>query len=210
MISSIAAVNQSVSNSNRTRNAYTDTSVPQQKPAEQIVASEESTVKISEQGKLAAKINMDSLESYRIPNWMVAFVPDQSILNSADAMKETRAHLNMLKKMTADGQLSAAEKHVMKDQLANYSPATQKMHANAEFRIKFKDELNEYAGMLRQAYDQARQENGITSREDYIIKVLNAPDDNLALRDSLKGILLNNPRALELMDALGIARPSLA
>ncbi|MAT65878.1 MAG: hypothetical protein CMN57_09560 [Gammaproteobacteria bacterium] len=84
------------------------------------------------------------------------------------------------------------------------------MHANAEFRTTFKNELGEYARILRQAYDEAKQENGITSHEDYISKVLNTPNDNLAVRDSLKEKLLDNPRALELMDALGISRSFLA
>jgi len=208
MVNSISSVSQPVSN--RTQNTYTDTSTPIQKTTEKSGSTDEDTVNISSQGKLAAKTDLDSLESYRIPNWMVDFVPNQNILNSADAMKETRAHLGMVEKMTADGPLSAAEKYFMIDQLANHSPATQKMHANAEFRMTFKNELGEYAGILRQAYDEAKQENGITSHEDYISKVLNAPDDNLALRDTLKENLLNNPRALELMDTLGIARPSLA
>jgi hypothetical protein len=207
MINSIATVNHLLSS--RTRHAYADTGMPPQKHAEKSTTPEAGTVRISAQGKLAAKMDMDSLNSYRVPDWIVDFVPQQSILNS-EAMDETRAHLNMLETMSADGQLSAAEKQLMTDQLANHSPATQKMHASAAFLTKFEDELNEYSGILSQAYDQAKRENGITSRDDYIVEVLNTPDDNLALRDSVAGKLLDNPRALELMDMLGIARPSVA
>ncbi|PLX47097.1 MAG: hypothetical protein C0613_15095 [Desulfobulbaceae bacterium] len=163
---------------------------------------------ISEQAKLANKIDKDSLESYRLPNWMIDFVPKQSILNSAQAIQETRGHLAMLEKITADGEFSSADKRFMQDHLVHQSPVTRNMHADAEFRMKYKNELNEYAEILRHAYDNAKQANGIANRDDYINKVLNAPDDNLALRDSLLKKLLETPRALELMDMLGIDRPS--
>ncbi|MAT65877.1 MAG: hypothetical protein CMN57_09555 [Gammaproteobacteria bacterium] len=111
MVNSISAVTQVVGN--RAQYAYTDASATPQKATEKAGTTDESTVNISAQGKLSAKIDMGSLESYRIPNWMVDFVPNQNILNPADAMKETRAHLGMLEKMTADGPLSAAEKYFM-------------------------------------------------------------------------------------------------
>lgn len=185
MINSVATVTQLLGN--RVSHSYSNTGVPSQRPVEQTAISEASTVSISEQGMLAAKLDKDPLESYRIPDWMVDFVPKQSILNSSDAIAETRTHMKMLEKLTAHGGLSAAERQVMMDHLANHSPATRQMHANTAFRERFKDELNEYAAILQQAYEQAKQEQGIASRDDYINKVLNVPDDNLALRDSLAG-----------------------
>lgn len=206
MSNSIATINL-IPNS-RAGYAYAETGTPSQKAAEQTNITETSTVTLSEQGKLAAKIGMDSLGSYRVPDWMMDFIPEQNMLNSADAIKETRAHIQMREKMSADGEFSVADRQFMMNQLANHSPATREYHANAEFRMRFKDELTEYAGILRNAYDQAKQENGIATRDDYINKVLNAPDDNHALRDSLAEKLLDNPEALDLMNKLGIARPS--
>ncbi|TGG92959.1 hypothetical protein E4656_12630 [Natronospirillum operosum] len=205
MINPIGVMTQPVSN--KTRHAYTDTSAPPQRIAERGAgATKASTVNISAQGKLAAKIDMDSLESLRIPKWMVDFMPKQSVLNSSEAIKETRALLSKMETQTVDAQPSAAAKQSMQNQFS----ATQTMRANTEFLAKFQNELREYSGLLRQAYDQAKQEHGINSHEDYVTKVLDAPEDNLPLRDSLKAKLLDNPRALELMNTLGIVRPYLA
>lgn len=209
MINPIGVMTQPVSN--KTRHAYTDTSAPQQQIAERGAgATKASTVNISAQGKLAAKIDMDSLESLRIPKWMVDFIPKQSVLNSSEAIKETRALLSKMETQTVDAQPSAAAKQSMRNQSASPLSATQTMRANTEFLAKFQNELREYSGLLRQAYDQAKQEHGINSHEDYVTKVLDAPEDNLPLRDSLKAKLLDNPRALELMNTLGIVRPYLA
>jgi hypothetical protein len=44
--------------------------------------------------------------------------------------------------------------------------------------------------------------------DDYVARVLNAPGDNTALRDSVLGKLLATPRAAQLMDVLGIRKPA--
>ena len=183
------------------------TTNPRHGPDEKVDTAQ-SKVRISAEGKAASTVEPGSLESYRIPDWMPELLPRQTIAVGSEAIEETREQMEMLEDLKADGHLSASDRQFMQAYRENNSPATQQYHANAAFARKFRDELIEYSEIRNSAFQQARLENGIETREDYVDKVLHAPDDNTALRNRVVEKLLDNPRALELMDKLGIDRPS--
>lgn len=193
----------------RASQSYTTTSQTAQKPSDDSTSTQESTVTISAVGKQASKIEVGSLESYRLPNWEFELKPKQYLIDGEGLMKESRAHMKLFNELYADGEISASDKQVMKEYRTTNSSAHQTYRDNAAFLKKYEDELSEYAKIFDQAYDQAKLEHGIETREDYVDKILNAPGDNIPLRNSVVEKLLYNPRALELMDTLGIKRPSL-
>ena len=82
------------------------------------------------------------------------------------------------------------------------------MPAN-EFRAQFRQELDEFQKIFDSAWSGALREQGVNTHQDYVEKVLRAPGDNPALRNSVVEKTLANPRALELIDQLGWKRPAL-
>ena len=207
MINAIATMAQLVGN--RIEGVYTNARIAQPEAAAVDVRVEEGRVNLSERGRLAVEAEQGALESYRLPAWMADLIPEQSVLNVAEAIQETRAHLSELERMASEGQDASARRAFTMDRLANHSPATRQMHADAAFRAEFRNELSEYVEILRQVYHDARQGGAISPDEDEIGGVGDARDDTAALRGQVMSALLDNPRALDLMDMLGVVRPSL-
>lgn len=164
------------------------------------------SVSISAAGRQAAAIDMDALESYRLPDWMPSLMPGQ-VIDGAALDREMHAYWNRIGELEADGEFSAADRAEAKS-LLDGLPVRKAMMADDEFRASHRSEIAEYGEIFRAAYDEAKREQGIATREDYVGKVLQSPGDNTALRDSVVEKLLANPRAVELMGVLGVARPA--
>lgn len=175
--------------------------------------SPSSTVSISAAARQAAAGDRaDPLENYRLPEWKASLLPPTTIQYATEldgAIQETRAAGEFLNKLTADGDYSAADRAKMKAYLDANAPINRALRETREFNEAHRSELAEYGGYLDAAWFSSLREQGVESRQDYVDKVLNAPGDNTPLRNSVTEKLLANPRAVQLMDILGIGKPEL-
>lgn len=67
-------------------------------------------------------------------------------------------------------------------------------------------ELNEYSEIFKSHFEEAKAENGIITQEDMYEKVIKNPDFSETLRLSVEQKLNGHPRAIALMEALGIGK----
>ncbi len=110
-----------------------------------------------------------------------------------------KTYWSLIDRLSSDGNLSASDKQQAIGFLEN-APVRENMNDNDAFRKKFEYQSTEYAKIRNDAYEQAKLEHGIHAREGYVEKVLNAPGDNVALRNNVIAKLLDDPRAIKLMD----------
>lgn len=179
------------------------------------------SVTISEEARRAAEAErgltktsdqMDNkytdLEHYRLPNWLPAMKTGY-LFDHGKAIDETRATMKMLEEVRSDGIVTHDEQRRIDEWRRTSMPEHDRMLEYHYFYQKHEREILEYQEIFRGIYNDAKAEQGIESHEDYVEKVLNAPGDNIALRDSVATKLLDNPRAVELMDILNIQRPTI-
>ena len=69
-----------------------------------------------------------------------------------------------------------------------------------------RDELNEYSKIFKSHFEEAKVENGIITQEDMYEKVIKNHDFSETLRQSVEQKLNGHPRAIALMEALGIGK----
>ena len=158
-------------------------------------------------GNASSSNNLQGLENYRMPSWYRDFLPEVNDLSYSDAaIEESKSYMSMSDQLMADGNLSSKDRKAMQAYLDNM-PATQhRKEVEANF-AQLKAEVSEYGSIYRSNYEQALKESGILTADDYQQKVLAAEGDNQGIKNIIIEKLLNNPRALELMDTLGIKRP---
>lgn len=178
--------------------------------------SPSSTVTISEAARQAAAADVnanrpDPVENYRLPNWTLPLFPPTTVKYNMDGViEETRAYDAFTEKLAADGDFSDADRAKAQAYFDNNMPLNAAWRANDAFNQAHSSELAEYDRYFNEAWFSSLREEGVESHWDYVDKVLNAPDDSLALRDRVVSKLLANPRAVELMGMLGIERPESA
>lgn len=185
-----------------------DTSV---RPAAQTATTEhpgrhnDDTLTLSTKGRQAVEAERRALEDRRQPDWMRDFIPEPLMLDLPGAIAETRELFARLEEeRAAGGGLSEAGRRLYSDHLADTSTASYEVRSRLSFMHEHEREISEYMDLLRQAFHEARQEQGIVTQDDYVAQVLNVPGDNPELRDQVKGKLLDNPRAVTLMRELGV------
>jgi len=165
-------------------------------------------VTLSAEGiKASENANLKDLENFRIPSWLSKYYPKQMDLSlSSQAVEETRQLFQMHDKFYTDGQISGSEQQHL-NRFSHNMSANQTLRDNLEFTSKYKNELAEYGKKLDGYYAAAREEHGITQK-NYNEKVLKAEGDNQKLHQSFKEKILTDPSVLELMDILGVQRPT--
>ncbi len=149
----------------------------------------------------------DPVENYRLPNWYAGlFGENLQPIDGAAIGREMQSYWGLAEQLSADGQLDQADQARL---AALDRPASRAWDAANEFRAQFRQELDEFQKIFDSAWSGALREQGVNTHQDYVDKVLRAPGDNPALRNSVVEKTLANPRALELIDQLGWKRPAL-
>ncbi|MCK6411346.1 MAG: hypothetical protein L6Q55_02860 [Azonexus sp.] len=167
---------------------------------------------LAEQGAAAGQAGPaatdDPVENYRLPNWYAGlFGENLQPIDGAAIDREMQSYWGLAEQLSADGQLDQADQARL---AALDRPASRAWDAGNEFRAQFRQELDEFQKIFDSAWSGALREQGVNTHQDYVEKVLRAPGDNSALRNSVVEKTLANPRALALIDQLGWKRPALA
>lgn len=149
------------------------------------------------------------LEHFRLPNWLPGMTANR-VINGGKAVEETRELIKMYERARSDGIITDNEQRKIDEFRRTSMPDNDSAREYHYFYQKHGNEIEEYNGIFRNAFDEAKAEHGIESHKDYVEKVLNVPGDNIVLRNSVVSKLLENPRAVELMDVLKIQRPVIA
>lgn len=167
----------------------------------------ESQVNISAAGTRASAIP-PGLEALRLPSWSGDFSSEYHNLSySAAAIEETKSYVQMSDKLVSDGHVSNRDRQAIQAYLSNSMSVTQQRKDVEAFYHKHQAEFSEYEALHKSYVDEAMQEYGIVSTNDYQEKILNVEGDNQSLRYNIMEKMLNDPRVLELMDTLKIDRP---
>lgn len=149
----------------------------------------------------------DPLENYRLPNWYTGLFGDQlQPIDGAAVDREMQSYWGLAEQLSADGQLDQADQAQL---AAVEQPASRAWEAADAFRAQFRPQLAEFQNIFDAAWSESLREQGVNTHQDYVEKVLQAPGDNPALRNSVVEKMLANPRALALIGQLGWQTPAL-
>ncbi len=172
-------------------------------------ASDTVTISLDGQRKSDA-ITKIGVEQYALPSWFMEFSPAFSnVSNGADArMEEAKQYTAFHEKLAADGEISTKDLEALKSYVDTMMPAnTQRKQLEADYNQN-RALYNEYGSIHNRYVNEALAEQGIVTQEDWNQKVKNAPSENQELRLSIMGKMFSNPRAMELMNILGIQKPA--
>jgi hypothetical protein len=165
------------------------------------------TVTLSAKGQqLAATVNKSGVEQYALPSWFSEFSPDFFNLGSGERVEEGRKFVAMSEKLNSDGELSLKDKNAIQSYLNNMSVTAERKQIEAQY---FNDKAlyDEYGTIHAKHFKAALAAQGIDTQELWNEKVLNTPGNNQELRMSIMERMFNDPRAVELMNVLGIKKP---
>lgn len=168
-------------------------------------------VTISLEGQLKSDTTAKTgVEQYALPSWFMEFSPAFSNLSDgADArMEEARQYTAFYEKLAADGEISSKDMEALKSYVDTMMPAnTQRKQLEADYNQN-RALYNEYGSIHNRYLNEALADQGIVTQEDWNVKVKNAPDENQELRLSIIEKMFSDPRAMELMNILGIQKPA--
>lgn len=174
-------------------------------------AAASDTVTISLDGQRKSdSITKIGVEQYALPSWFMEFSPAFSnVSNGADArMEEARQYTAFHEKLAADGEISTKDLEALKSYVDTMMPAnSQRKQLEADYNQN-RALYNEYGSIHNRYVNEALAEQGIVTQEDWNQKVKNTPDENQELRLSIMEKMFSNPRAMELMNILGIQKPA--
>jgi hypothetical protein len=120
------------------------------------------------------------------------------------AINESRGYMRMHAELAGDGNLSYQEQQALQAYMNDNMTVTQNRKAVETFYAQHKSQFDEF-GLIHQNHTEAaKQEYGILTTSDYQEKILNVDGDYQSLRHSIIQRMLNDPRAVELMNELGI------
>jgi hypothetical protein len=180
--------------------------------AADVISPTESIVSTQQQKTSAAEGFQDALdaatreeenlpvEAYSLPDWYADLTPKQCILNPCI----NHAYWNQVEAFGADGTISHEEQAVLASMREN-DTARQTELENEAWRWEHREELSEYFGLLNGYLREALDENGIEGAAAYYENVVLNPAGSEQVRQSFMDRLNANPRALELMESLGVS-----
>lgn len=157
-----------------------------------------------------AKTKAD-LASMALPSWFYELSPPYYLITEEQSNKlsaEVSRYHSMSEKLTADGEISQKDQQAIQSYIDTMMPENKQRIARETHFLQNQGLYKEYGAIKNQYYQESLTEQGIVTPEDWELKVRNAPDENQALRLSLREKMLNDPRALELMSLLGIKKPA--
>ena len=137
-----------------------------------------------------------------LPSWLSDTIPPSMDLSSSmSAVSEARGLTKIHDRSYADGIVTPSEQKVI-DKYRDTMYATKTSHANSEFRSTHHSELNEYGALRSEALVAAKTSLGI---EDNSPSLSGVNDENSqAVGNKFQEILFSNPKAMALMDTLGV------
>lgn len=165
------------------------------------------TITLSSEGQqLAATMTKSGVELYALPSWFGEFSPAFSNLGLGERVEEGRKLVAMSEKLGADGELSLKDQNAIQSYLNNMSVTAERKQVEAQY-YNNKALYEEYGTIHANHFKDALAVQGIDTQEDWNEKVINAPGNNQELRMSIMEKMFNDPRAIELMNILGIKKP---
>ena len=144
-------------------------------------------------------INDLPLEALALPSWYADYLPDALKLTP----KINHDYWDLVADLTKDNYLSDDERTQLRNYLLN-DPIHQERLAKTEFMSQYKDELSDYMELIENFRRESYEENGVFSITDYYEKAFLDEDNNEKIYQSFQERIENSPRALELMEILGI------
>ena len=170
--------------------------------------STDDKVTLSVEGRqAAASVVKSGVEQYAMPSWFSDFSPAFSNLGAGEQVEEGRKFSEMSEKLRADGEMSQKDQNAIQSYLNNMSATVERKQTEAHY-MQNTALFEEYGTIHNNHFNEALAEQGITTQEDWNEKVLNVEGNNQALRFSIMEKMFNDPRAMELMNTLGIKRPN--
>lgn len=139
-----------------------------------------------------------------IPQWLVGYSHESSILNHDSEIAETRAYHAFSEQLLEDGVLTREEQNQIESYRRSQMPFNDARREMDEFREKHQAELNEFGTIKNTYYQQVLTEAGIKNSHDYVEKVIDAPNHNEEMHKRFDTLLRSDTRAMALMNQLGI------
>lgn len=159
---------------------------------------------------LDAKTKAD-LASMAMPSWLYEFSPPFYLITEDQHNKqsaEVSRYLSMSEKLTSDGEVSQKDQQAIQSYMDTMMPENKQRIAREAHYMQNQNLYSEYGAIKNKYYQESLAEHGIVTPADWESKVKSAPDENQALRQTMKEKMLNDPRALELMSLLGVKKPT--
>ena len=187
--------------------------VEKNKPEVNSVTSSETTgdkVTFSSEAQKIAATPTTGVEQYALPSWFTEFSPSfANVSKGAEArLEEARKYTAFHDQLAEDGTISLKDAQALKAYIDNMMPAnTERRQVETDY-FKNQSLYKEYGQIHNQYLKEAMSEQGIVTQADWDEKVKNAPDENQELRLSIMEKMFGNPRAMELMNILGIHKPT--
>ena len=148
------------------------------------------------------------LEVFRLPSWYVDYLPPGGDLSmSAPAVREAKKYQHIDEAARSDGIVTSGEKKVIDAYWKNMT-SNQAIRDQARFQQQYENEIEEYGRYARDAFLNAKAGAGIDTHEDYVNKMLSDVDSSESIHNTFRDELFSNPRAVELMEVIGIAERS--
>jgi len=139
------------------------------------------------------------LEAYSLPRWYGDYLPEWSLYTP----QINREFFSFAESLGSDGTISEGDRAAMRSYLDN-DPGHQTQLRHSRLRAEFQSEFREYSNLLDDAFQAALKDSGITSRRDYYEKVIQTPGFSEQVHQSMVARLKDDPRAVELMEAMGV------
>lgn len=187
------------------------TNSPVSEPAKLAQPSSEDTVTLSSAADALDEKTKADLAKVALPSWFSEFSPPFYVFTEEEQSKrslEVSRYHAMSEALTADGNYSQKDQQAIQQYMDTMMPENKQRIARETHFIQNQGLYSEYGSIKNRYFQESLAEQGIVTAEDWDMKVRNAPDENQALRLSLREKMLNDPRALELMSLLGVKKPS--
>jgi len=145
------------------------------------------------------------LQKMALPSWYGQYLSPLNIVNT-DLNQELTTEINS---RFGDGSQFTQDNKAPKewvDQVAQFrlsDPKQQAIRGKEQQKIEFRHELAEYGKILNGYMKAAYQQSG-ESPQDYFDKIKSDPIKDEKMHQFVHNRLMNNPRALQLMNTLGI------
>ncbi|REL34972.1 hypothetical protein [Thalassotalea euphylliae] len=158
------------------------------------------TFSLSEAGRSALS-NEAALSQLALPNWYTEFsVPSLDLTSSSAAIKEGAQLVALSEQYSADGHVTAAEQQAIAS-YRHHMSANQQLLAHDQFNQTHQQQIDEYTAIKQDAMAAAKAALGLDN--DSFLPSLHDPN-SAALGEQFKAIMLANPKAVTLMNTLGV------
>ncbi|TKI70938.1 hypothetical protein FCU45_00675 [Sulfurimonas crateris] len=138
------------------------------------------------------------VEAYSLPSWFQDY-----IVPSNEIGEINYDFWNFVGTLTNDNMLAGDEKSQIKEYLQKDSKHQQSL-ANDKFITEHKTEIESYGSLLENYFQEALQENGVISNQDYYNKVILDKESSEIIHQNMAKKIESDRRIQELMNILGV------